>query len=313
MIKDKSTFNNLEEHEYPLVWRKIVDELEIDILKVREPITKKEYLTQINQWIFDENNLHTTNKELHGFIKSIFQEIEEMRLDSRELDWLDPKDDRQCYWIWMKIREFTIDPPHQDQARPVTPYFSSFIPYNEYKFPHQTSSTALRYDIIHRFFLRHQALKHEKSELSANLERKWSYLASIESFNWVSTKDVKQVEWLINYIDNHQDIQSSVSNTLDPKSRILAERLNLAIYQFDNWNVSPADKQLLIIKMKRAWSQKKHRDKLEGRKAYSVVMSTDVKSKLDEMANKQGCHRNTLLEKIINDSYNIFKGIGSRW
>ncbi|PSU34071.1 hypothetical protein [Photobacterium lutimaris] len=93
----------------------------------------------------------------------------------------------------------------------------------------------------------------------------------------------------------------------------MAERLNLAIYQFDNWNVSPADKQLLIIKMKRAWSQKKRRDKLEGRKAYSILMSTDVKSKLDEMAYEQGCHRNTLLEKIINDSYNTFKGIGSKW
>jgi hypothetical protein len=87
----------------------------------------------------------------------------------------------------------------------------------------------------------------------------------------------------------------------------LNENLINAIGYFDIWPANhPAEKKLFIQSMKKAWAQKKHRDKMQGKKAYSMVMSTDIKGKLDEMAIKNELHRNELLEHIINNSYSDF-------
>lgn len=79
------------------------------------------------------------------------------------------------------------------------------------------------------------------------------------------------------------------------------EKLVNAIDYFDVWPAThPAEKKLFIQNMKKAWAQKKHRDKMQGRKAYGMVMSTDIKTKLDSMAADSNMHRNELLEYMIN-------------
>jgi len=85
------------------------------------------------------------------------------------------------------------------------------------------------------------------------------------------------------------------------------ERIVNAIGYFDVWPVThSAEKKLFIQNMKKAWAQKKHRDKMQGRKAYSMVMSIDIKEKLDSMAIDSNMHRNELLEEMIKYCHKQF-------
>ena len=67
----------------------------------------------------------------------------------------------------------------------------------------------------------------------------------------------------------------------------------------------PDRKALIIGGMKRAWSQKKFRDKdkKEGKKAYSISMTEKTKQKLDSLAEHKGLKINETIEMLIRNEF----------
>ncbi|MEC6798044.1 hypothetical protein VXS03_13365 [Photobacterium sp. S4TG1] len=70
---------------------------------------------------------------------------------------------------------------------------------------------------------------------------------------------------------------------------------------FDSWICLPDTKQLFIQSIKRAYSQKKFRDKQIGKKQCSFNLSQKSINQLALLAELQGVPKNHILESLINN------------
>ncbi|WOD09042.1 hypothetical protein [Marinomonas sp. GJ51-6] len=62
-------------------------------------------------------------------------------------------------------------------------------------------------------------------------------------------------------------------------------------------------KALVIDKMKKAWSQKKFREKSSGKKPYSISMTLNTKQKLNAMAEEKGMKINEMIEYLVQNEF----------
>ncbi|MGL6574766.1 hypothetical protein ACSZOD_16835 [Aeromonas hydrophila] len=113
----------------------------------------------------------------------------------------------------------------------------------------------------------------QKKELLDKLKLKWMRCTEKnEVFNWTN-KNNQQWAWHYLFKDN-APIWFINNNQPD-------NYLNGVVATFDLLNDDPDKRELLISKMKSAWSQKAYRDKNNGKKAVSIVLSEDIIKKLD--------------------------------
>jgi len=98
------------------------------------------------------------------------------------------------------------------------------------------------------------------------------------------------------YISNRAP--SFNSRTLHPLNK--EEKLHSAIANIDFWNPQPEAFELFILKMKKAWSQKKFRDKQGDRKTYSFSLRPSNRELLKQLALEKNCKPNELIEHLID-------------
>jgi macrodomain Ter protein organizer (MatP/YcbG family) len=55
--------------------------------------------------------------------------------------------------------------------------------------------------------------------------------------------------------------------------------------------------------MKKAWSQKKFREKSSGKKPYSISMTLNTKQKLNALAEEKGMKINDMVEYLVKNEY----------
>lgn len=300
---------DLEECKY--VWKG----LELEEHGYLEPNGIDKYISEINEALtFDKLNPEIDNKNY--LLKLQLSYIAKKIPIPDDLNWLEIKDDRLCFWIWKTIQKININFDEisrseivNSDSRSSSNYFDKPFSYQNLGLPFDVYTTAQRYTYILRFFHLWNCNLNEKEEVIIHLQKGWQETLSIESFNWITNADgnkIHNIDWFFNYMANKLPNINNWDSAL-PKGMNLNENLINAIGYFDTWPANhPAEKKLFIQSMKKAWAQKKHRDKMQGKKAYSMVMSTDIKGKLDEMAIKNELHRNELLEHIINNSYSDF-------
>lgn len=121
------------------------------------------------------------------------------------------------------------------------------------------------------------------SQSKASVQDQWA--------KWCKVTDSKQLEWAVSYLVKKGRLPSP--NGMSHWH--LAQTINALATQ------NLADAQLLIKEMKAAWSQKKNRDKNNGRKGYSFIMSTGIQSMLGQLAKSSKTSINVALEDMILD------------
>lgn len=121
---------------------------------------------------------------------------------------------------------------------------------------------------------------------------------------WFSSKkyDSKyslDYQWVMSYFDKNNIANGGVD--FDFKGN-----MSLKIHSvFDRWvdSKSDAEAELFIIRMKKAWGQKKFRDSVAAKKVLNTYISKGSKRQLDYLASKNGMKINELIEMLINDAY----------
>ena len=113
-------------------------------------------------------------------------------------------------------------------------------------------------------------------------------------------KNQNQCEWAWNYLVSDYSLNTGYINPFLP-----LEAHSAVIACLDHWSpYSPAEKELFLIKMKKSWGQKKHRDKQVDRKSYNFVLNVNTKEKLDKLAIKHDKKKNEMIEFLINNEFN---------
>ena len=138
-----------------------------------------------------------------------------------------------------------------------------------------------------------------KGKIINELERKWiTYSEKKDVDKWINKENQA---WAWNYIyansnpvwfyDNGQfnNLQDGIVTT------------------FDLLNEIPDSRQLLLKNMKSAWSQKAYRDKNNGKKAVSIVLSEDIIKKLDFICENTDRRKNEVVTRLIREEYDKIK------
>lgn len=93
-----------------------------------------------------------------------------------------------------------------------------------------------------------------------------------------------------------------------------ANLASLDLIDIDNYRVvidkgfvprETANKELVIDKMKRAWSQQKYRNAGKTKKPYHLPLTKKTRARLEKMAKVQGLSETAMLDILINRLYEL--------
>ncbi|WP_151776041.1 hypothetical protein [Acinetobacter colistiniresistens] len=76
----------------------------------------------------------------------------------------------------------------------------------------------------------------------------------------------------------------------------------------DNLSYSlPETKELILLKMKKTWSQKKFRDSGKAKKPYHLPLTQETQAQLEELVKLKNMNKSKVLEAIILKEFNELK------
>ncbi|HHK8567991.1 TPA: hypothetical protein ACQYCS_003590 [Vibrio parahaemolyticus] len=285
--------------------------------------TLQECLKSLNQTISYQKSIGSIS---YSQIKQMQAEFQKDQLNSEGFSWLDKSDERLCNWVWCYLKyesskrrrrnrrktdlyidvelglnlDITaLDPNVIESKRETKPHYSQLCSQSF----RNTSNNLLdrRKDIVESFHHSELSLPEQKTVVEALID-KWKIIFSDRRIvNWLSKGNTEQFVWTRDYIEkfDHQLVQEvwAPTNNHELKSATIA--------LFDMLHDRPDRKALIIGNMKRAWSQKKFRDKdkKEGKKAYSISMTEKTKQKLDSLAEHKGLKLNETIEMLIRNEF----------
>jgi len=121
-------------------------------------------------------------------------------------------------------------------------------------------------------------------------------------YRWIEKDNTSQLEWAWKYLSKAMPFNCYCP----PKSPKEYYPLILAWLDSYDENYS-SDKELMIIKMKKTWSQKKYRDNNEKYKSFYAPMTQETKDKLKEISNTKNQKIQEVLEELIDTEYNFLR------
>ncbi len=226
------------------------------------------------------------------FIKTMEQDCDSVLVPERSFEWF-KNDDRACFWVWALLR--TAQPQFLGYSKPVSPTPLMYDQLNLDKYP---TSTSDRFSSIVDFFDFWPEGPSMKAKLLEHLKFNWTQIYNgADPFKWLNHRDGDQCDWAWKYVSKY-DMPTWHLSPINNKEK------HLAIYAaFDAW-IAPQDtRRLFSINIGKAWSQKKHRDKMEGKKPLNSYLNVDTKKKLDELAKYHDKKIHAMLESMIEGEY----------
>ncbi|MPS32622.1 MULTISPECIES: hypothetical protein [unclassified Salinivibrio] len=222
------------------------------------------------------------------------------RKENGALDWVKEAEPRFLYWalIFMKKHKKDI---HGALSRPMLIDPPDSIG-RKIKTISEKELNDLSLDIkrireeIENSFIFSEMSNTEVGDVNRLLVQEWQDIESDKRIvKWITDNEI-QIEWAWDYLTSQHFFR-------DRLLRFLAksDKKQALITGFDLLSDNLDKKNLLILNMKRAWSQKKFRDKKSGKKPYSISLTETAKGMLDELADRKGMRINELVETLIRE------------
>lgn len=271
-----------------------------------EPTKANDYCLAIN--ITLEQRIYNL-EERRLFIRQMKQALGLQLIPQQQLEWLNQMNERSHFWMWCYCRLLTVQRSYEDNENDSYTLNcdsnASYL-YSQLGLSLNPRTTKERQRLVIDFLDQSDIPLTKKLSLLEYFKAHVGQLFSIGKFTWINREDnelYQQYGWAYNYITSNKEYP--IPHWFIPTPTTDREMLDVAIAAFD---ICPADnstKQLIILRMKKAWSQKKHRASLEKKKkqSYNFTLSTKVKKMLDRMAESKGQSRNEILEQLIKAEY----------
>lgn len=242
-------------------------------------------------------NLINKKRAPQNFASQMRTAFKASQLPSTYFRWIDKKDERLCNWLWCYLKTTSKRPAsesEQDQTK--APLFSLL---SEKAFNTERNNVADRHlDILDAFY-NGEADTQQQQELLEALKAKWQQIRFDETIvSWLEENNSIQWIWAWSYLQNITQRplkQAWIPTTEAEKKAAVIATIDLS----DN-----VDRKALVIdKMKKAWSQKKFREKSSGRKPYSISMTLNTKQKLNALAEEKNMKINEMVEHLVRNEY----------
>ena len=252
----------------------------------------EERLLKLNEELESLINKNRAPKNFASQMRTAFRSTQ---LPSSYFRWIDKKDERLCNWLWCYLKRLSKKPElDTDDAHNSLQLLSNkaFIIERETAAERQTDILTAFYD--------GEADQKQQQDILETLKVKWQDVQSRNTLiNWLEENNPTQWRWAWSYLQNIT--QRPLEPAWVPHSDTEKKAAVIATIDLSD-NVDR--KELIIDKMKKAWSQKKFREKSSGKKPYSISMTLNTKQKLNALAEEKNMKINEMIEYLVRSEYN---------
>lgn len=262
-----------------------------------------------------ERRLNISNPK--DVIDLLYNGFTRRRIDDELFDWIDEKNPRTCLFVWRRIHYINFvqyDVTRQDCQPVFSEWIFSKIPYTVSKTIHDlkihneiSNSSSIRTSVI-RYFDRLNIDKSAKEHLLLYIKSSYSNPSNNKRLHqWFDTQNREQVEWTVSYMRETLYYYPLVSCAPSSNTRLMLDDIQ------SFWDIlfsENIDKyKYALSSMKKAWSQKKFRDKNVSKKQFSINMSVDIMPILNELVSMYEIrtNKNELIESLIRKEYESMK------
>lgn len=217
--------------------------------------------------------------------QDILKQHKNMLVGFEYIRWINKNDKRLIIWLYMYLK--------------YTGIFKSIIT--------MTDNSAIEnyYSIILSNIDIDLSSLGEKETILTTLKNIWANAKTpLTQTKWINANNIEQLDWTWEYLkklEKNVAIPSPV-NDQETYSAILASLDMMSIYS-DKWR--PADKELFMQKIRKAWSQKKFREADKVKKPYHLPLTKQAKKQLDWLAQFYDTKDNIMLETLIKEKYEL--------
>ncbi|WP_233407609.1 hypothetical protein [Marinomonas spartinae] len=257
--------------------------------------SKEERMERINEEI---QLLIRKNRAPKDVIYQMQAAFEATQVSSGDFKWVDKRNDRMMIWMWHFLKR-------QTESAPSTLVFlneeeeAHFTLLSPYPFKTERNTHSERFADIMAAFHYSEAEPEQQQALIGLLREQWQTVLLDKSVvDWLEEENLLQWKWAWKYLENIT--QRPLKKAWEP---IDDQQLYMAIIATFDLADNPDRKALLVDKMKKAWSQKKFREKTNGKKPYSISMTLSTKQQLDVIAKEKGLKINDTIEELIKKEY----------
>jgi len=253
-----------------------------------------ERLKKLNEEL---DNLIKKNRAPQNFSLQMRAAFKSTQLPSSYFRWLDKKDERLCNWLWCYLKsktKKTETDPEQDATQESELHLLSEKAFNT----ERGNASERQGDVLNAFY-DGEADAQKQQDIIEHLKNKWQEIRPSESIiQWLEDNNPSQWAWAWSYLQNIT--QRPLEPAWTPNSESEKKAAVIATIDLSD-NVDR--KALVIDKMKKAWSQKKFREKSTGKKPYSISMTLNTKQKLNALAEEKGMKINDMIEYLVSNEY----------
>ncbi|EPW3171588.1 hypothetical protein ACWKA6_002428 [Providencia stuartii] len=252
-----------------------------------------------------KNKLEDTT-ECVRFIREAKDEFSCKVIQNEAFDWI-KSNDRCAFFILYYIDNFLTKDDifairnHRDRGMYRTSEYERVDypnPLGKYKqgLPPSPNNVKDALNNIMYFFDLLDSSIEKKIEVLEYLKQEWMLIKDENYLSWIDERNPMQMEWAKNYIEkSHLFYLWTRSDVYT----FASEYVKLVGYFDVSFDVSPDSKELLIIKMKKAWSQENYRSQISEKKVLNTYLDKDVKDKLSRLAKRHRMKINEYLTYLI--------------
>lgn len=224
-------------------------------------------------------------------------------LHENELIWIKQNNKRLTNWLWFLIiynrnaltlfHKYINTSKYEHYTNSIGSDFFDYFSFNK-----KAYSTKEKNELIIKLFELSSMNRNDKIFLINKLRDIWNEIITIDNLKWIISNDDSLYEWAINYFIEYNI--KNANNITDITNISFENNFDKLVLLIDSWDAHVDTKKLFIQSIKKAYAQKKFRDKQVGKKQCSFNLSQKSINQLALLAELQGVPKNHILESLIN-------------
>ena len=272
----------------------------------------------------NKNYLDMAIRKLHMSLDKkldFLTDIKACLVPEEEIKWI-INDQRVSFWFYhyysQNIQVSLLPPPYQNMINSYIDNVLTSLDCSFYTAPPvlllgtQNQPNTLSYS-NDRIIDKHNFCLLQKSIFINRAKRHYNSIRTKrESTNWIDMDNEDQLYWASDYLDKARILIKPplflAQNNIDILAQIYASLDTIDnTHEIDSPYVMSINKKYFISNMRKAWSQKKFRDKKDDESALEHILTRRHRNRLKELANDYGVSSKEYIQQLIDDTYDNTK------
>ncbi|TXH96987.1 MAG: hypothetical protein E6Q75_06030 [Rheinheimera sp.] len=234
-------------------------------------------------------------KALFDYVESIMKIFHEP-IPEQNFEWIDPKNQRQCIYLWLFIQ--TI--PTLGILQKTDKWGRVINAYPDLSMPSSPSCAKTCLELAKDFFNLWNMDQPTRIEAIEQAKLGW---IKASKFKHKMIKNLeKGIPELTSWFENYS-AKYSLPNLSNIEMATFAEKLPLVLAKIDMWNITDSEKIVILNKAYNAMASQKFKQKPDDQKGANFWLGATHIRMISHIAKKKKMSERDILLSLINDAY----------